>query len=92
MKEPIVGESIEDEEEDIETTMTHEIAEVLNKNGLDARRAEPILWMLLSSVYRLLKKRDGISTYDIAAIIDDHNKMVMKEVPLDVDESLEELL
>jgi hypothetical protein len=54
MKEPIVGESIEDEEEDIETTMTHEIAEVLNKNGLDARRAEPILWMLLSSVYRLL--------------------------------------
>ena len=70
--------------------MTHEIAEVLNKNDLDARRAEPILW-LLSSVYRLLK-RDGISTHDIAGIIDDHNKVVMKDVPLDVDESLEELL
>ncbi|MFZ0514960.1 MAG: hypothetical protein WAM14_25390 [Candidatus Nitrosopolaris sp.] len=90
MSEPMVGEPIEDE--DIEITMTHEIAEALHKNGLDARRAEPIFWILLSSVYRLLKKRDGITTYDIEAVINGHKKVLLKEWPIDVDKRLEELL
>jgi hypothetical protein len=38
------------EDKDIQN-MTHKIAEVFNENGIDARRAEPILWMLLSNVY-----------------------------------------
>ena len=50
--------------------MAYRIAQVLNENGIDARRAEPILWMLLSNVYRLLKKKDGISTRDIASIFE----------------------
>ena len=40
------------EDEDIQD-MAYRIAEVLNDNGIDARQAEPILWMLLSNVYRL---------------------------------------
>jgi hypothetical protein len=40
--------------------MAYRIAEKLKENDIDARRAEPILWMLLSNVYRLLKKKDGI--------------------------------
>jgi hypothetical protein len=59
------------EDEDIQY-MAYRMAEVLNENGTDARRAEPILWMLLSNVYRLLKKKDGISTRDIASIIEDN--------------------
>jgi hypothetical protein len=54
-------------------------AEVLNENDIDARQAEPILWMLLSNVYRLLKKKDGISTHDIASIIEDNKKVVLSE-------------
>jgi hypothetical protein len=63
---------MEDEQEDIEITMTitYEIAEILKKNNLDAISAEPILWMLLSNIYRLLKKRDGISTHDVANLTD----------------------
>ena len=38
------------EDEDIQD-MAYRIVEVLNKNGIDASRAEPILWMLLSNVY-----------------------------------------
>jgi len=34
------------EEEDIQD-MAYRKAEVLNENGVDARRAEPILWILL---------------------------------------------
>ena len=45
----------------------------------EARRAEPILWMLLSNVYRLLKKKDGISTRDIASIIEDNKKVALRE-------------
>ncbi|MFZ0515267.1 MAG: hypothetical protein WAM14_26965 [Candidatus Nitrosopolaris sp.] len=48
-------------------------------NNLDARRAEPILWVLLSKVYRLMRKRDGISTHDVANLIDTHKKLVLKE-------------
>jgi hypothetical protein len=57
---------MEDEDEDIQD-ITYRIAEVFNQNGIDASRAEPILWMLLSNVYRILKKKDGISTRDIAS-------------------------
>ena len=46
------------EEEDIQD-MAYRKAEVLNENGVDARRAEPILWILLSNVYRLLRKKMG---------------------------------
>jgi hypothetical protein len=63
------------EDEDIQN-MAYRIAEALNENCIDARRAEPILWMLLSNVYRLLKKKDGISTRDIASIIEDNKKVV----------------
>ena len=44
------------EDEDIQD-MAYRIAEVFNQNGIDARRAEPFLWMLLSNVCRLLKKK-----------------------------------
>jgi hypothetical protein len=82
----------EAQDEDIEMTMTYEIGEILDKNGLDARRAEPILWTLLSNIYRLLKKRDGISTHDVANLIDTHKKEVLKESWFDADEKLEKLL
>jgi|GEM_PF-4989269 len=59
--------------------MAYRIAEVLNENGIDARLAEPILWLLLSNVYRLSKKKDGISTRDIASIIEDNKKVVLRE-------------
>ena len=36
------------EDEDIQD-MAYRIAEMLNQNSIDARRAEPILWMLLSN-------------------------------------------
>ena len=72
--------------------MAYKIAEVLNENGIDARRAEPILWMLLSNVYRLLKKKDGISTRDIASIIEDSKKVVLSESWFDADERLQGLL
>ena len=35
-------------------------AEMLDDNGIDARQAEPILWMLLSNVYRLERIPSGI--------------------------------
>lgn len=79
------------EDEDIQD-MAYRIAEVLNENGIDARRAEPILWMLLSNVYRLLKKKDGISTRDIASIIEDNKKVVLRESWFDADERLQGLL
>jgi hypothetical protein len=79
------------EDEDIQN-MAYRIAEVLNENGIDARWAEPILWMLLSNVYRLLKKKDGISTRDIASIIEDNKKVVLRESWFDADERLQGLL
>ena len=48
--------------------------------------------MLLSNVYRLLKKKDGISTRDIASIIEDNKKVVLRESWFDADERLEGLL
>jgi hypothetical protein len=72
--------------------MTYRIAEVLNENGIDGRRAEPILWMLLSNVYRLLKKKDGISTSDVTSIIEDNKKVVLSESWFDADERLQGLL
>ena len=48
--------------------------------------------MLLSNVYRLLKKKDGISTRDIASIIEDNRKVVLRESWFDADERLQELL
>jgi hypothetical protein len=83
---------MEDEQEQKEITMTHEIAAIFSKNGIDCRHAEPILWNVLSSVYRLLKKKYGISKDEIASLIDDHKKVVLKETPLDVDEKLKKLL
>ena len=79
------------EDEDIQD-MVYRISEVLNENGIDASRAEPILWMLLSNVYRLLKKKDGISTRDIASIIEDNKKVVLRESWFDADEQLQGLL
>ena len=70
--------------------MAYRIAEMLN--GIDARQAEPILWMLLSNVYRLLKKKDGISTRDIASIVEDNKKVVLRESWFDADERLQGLL
>jgi hypothetical protein len=72
--------------------MAYRIAEVLKENDIDARRAEPILWMLLSNVYRLLKKKDGISTRDIASVIEDNKKVVLGESWFDADERLQGLL
>jgi hypothetical protein len=86
-----IGAVNEMEDEDIQN-MAYRIAEVLNENGIDARRAEPILWMLLSNVYRLLKKKDGISTRDIASIIEDNKKVVLRESWFDADERLQGLL
>jgi hypothetical protein len=72
------------EDEDIQD-MAYRIAELLKENSIDARRAEPILWMLLSNVYRLLKKKDGISTRSIGSIIEDNKKVVLREsCPLDL--------
>ena len=79
------------EDEDIQD-MTYRIAEALNDDGIDARQAEPILWMLLSNVYRLLKKKDGISTRDIASMIEGNKKSVLKESWFDADERLQGLL
>jgi uncharacterized protein YfkK (UPF0435 family) len=79
------------EDEDIEE-MAYRIAEVLNENSIVARRAEPILWMLLSNIYRLLKKKEGISTRDIASIIEDNKKAVLRESWFDADERLQGLL
>ena len=76
------------EDEDIQD-MAYRIAEVLNEHGIDARQAEPILWMLLSNVYQLLKKKDGISTRDIASIIEDNKRMVLRESWFDADERLQ---
>jgi hypothetical protein len=78
------------EDEDIQD-MAYRIAEVLNENGIDAT-PEPILWMLLSNVYRLLKKKDGISTSDVASIIEDNKKVVLRESWFDADERLQGLL
>jgi len=72
--------------------MAYKIAEVLNENGIDAKRAEPILWMLLSNVYRLLKKKYGILTRDIASIIENSKKVVLRESWFDADERLQGLL
>ena len=79
------------EDEDIQD-MAYRIAEMLNQNSIDARRAEPILRMLLSNVYRLLKKKNGISTRDIASIIEDSKKVVLSESWFDADERLQGLL
>jgi hypothetical protein len=79
------------EDEDIQD-MAYRMAQVLNENGVDARRAEPILWILLSNVYRLLKKKDGISTRDIASIIEDNKNVVLRESWFDTDERLQGLL
>jgi hypothetical protein len=79
------------EDEDIQD-MAYRMAQVLNENGVDARRAEPILWILLSNVYRLLKKKDGISTRDIASIIEDNKNVVLRESWFDADERLQGLL
>ena len=79
------------EDEDIQN-MAYRIAEVLNDNGIDARQAEPVLWMLLSNVYRLLKKKDGISKRDIANIIEDNKKAVLKKSWFDADERLKGFL
>ena len=76
------------EDEDIQD-MAYRMAQVLNENGVDARRAEPILWILLSNVYRLLKKKDGISTRDIASIIEDNKSVVLRESWFDTDERLQ---
>jgi hypothetical protein len=80
------------EDEDIEITMTYKIAEILKKNDLDARRAEPILWKLLSNLYRLMKKRDRISTHDVANLIEIHKREVLRESWFDADERLEGFL
>ena len=72
--------------------MAYRVAEMFNDNGIDARQAEPILWMVLSNVYRLLKKKDGISTRDIASIIEDNKKVVLRESWFDADERLQGLL
>ena len=79
------------EDEDIQD-MAYRIAEVLNENGIDARQAEPILWLLLSNIYRLLKKKDGISTRDIASVIEDNKRLVLRESWFDADERLQGLL
>jgi hypothetical protein len=83
---------MEDEEAQKEITMSRDIAEIFNKNGTDYRHAEPILWIVLSNVYRCLKKKYGISKDEIAGLIDHHKKEVLKEMPLDVDEKLKKLL
>lgn len=83
---------MEDDQEQKEIAMTQEIAAIFSKNRIDSRHAEPILWKVLSSVYRLLKKKYGISKDEIAGLIDDHKKVVLKEIPLDVDERLKKLL
>jgi len=77
-------------EEQKEITITSDIAEIFNKNGMDSRHAESIIWNVLSSVYRLLKKKHGISKDEIAGLIDDHK--ALKEIPFDVDEKLKKLL
>jgi len=78
-------------DEDIQD-MAYRIVDVLNQNGIDAWRTESILWMLLSNVYRLLKKKDGISTLDIASIIEYNKKVVLRESWFDADERLQGLL
>jgi hypothetical protein len=84
---------MEDEQEQKEITMTHEIADIFSKNGIDCRHAEPILWNVLSSIYREKgKKKYGISKDETAGLIDDHKKVVLREIPLDVDEKLKKLL
>jgi hypothetical protein len=47
---------------------------------------------VFSSVYRLLKNKHGISKDEIAGLIDDHKKLALQEIPLDVDEKLKKLL
>ena len=83
---------MEDDQEQKEITMTQEIAAIFSKNRIDCRHAEPILWKVLSGVYRLLKKKYGISKDEIAGLSDDHKKVVLKEIPLDMDETLKKLL
>jgi len=72
--------------------MGRDIAEIFNRNGTDCRHAEPILWMVLSNVYSLLKRKYGISKDEIAALIDEHKKEILKEIPWDMDEKLKKLL
>ena len=71
-------------EEQKEITITRDIAEIFNKNGMESRHAESIIWNVLSI--------HGISKDEIAGLIDDHKKVVLKEIPLDVDETLKKLL
>jgi hypothetical protein len=84
--------TVEDEQEQKEITITNEISAIFSKNGIDCRHAEPILWDVLSRIYTLLKRKYGISKDEIAGLIDDHKKVVLKEIPLDVDEKLKKLL
>lgn len=77
---------------DRDIEMTHRIAEILNEKGMDASDAEPVLWMLLSSIYRIIKKRHGIPMDVVVSLIDDHKKTVLKEMSYDVDKKLEVLL
>lgn len=73
---------------DRDIEMTHRIAEILNEPS----DAEPVLWMLLSSIYRIIKKRHGIPMDVVVSLIDDHKKTVLKEMSYDVDKKLEVLL
>jgi len=62
--------TMEDDQEQKEIAMTQEIAAIFSENRIDSRHAEPILWKVLSSVYRLLKKKYGISKDEIAVLLD----------------------
>jgi len=72
--------------------MFYNLAEYLSRIPPKYRHAEPILWMVLSNVYSLLKKKYGISKDEIAGLIDEHKKEILKEISLDVDEKLKKLL
>ena len=45
-----------------------------------------------TALKRLMKKKDGISTRDIASIIEDNKKAVLRESWFDADERLHGLL
>jgi len=77
-------------EEQKEITITRDIAEIFNKNGMDSRHAQSIIWDVLPSVYRLLKKKHGISKDEIASLM--IIREALKEIPFDVDEKLKKLL
>jgi hypothetical protein len=96
--EDIIDVDVTEEEEDIiehvpQTQTIHLIAKLLNERGMNAGDAEPLLWMMLSSIYRILRKRHGSSIDDIMHLIDDHKEAVRYEMSSGgVDITLEELL